>query len=222
MPYCRNCGQSIDENASICPNCNAQTNPTPVKKENTLVETVKKLNLKNIGILLGGLIVLVLIVVLIASIFGGGYKKAVNNYIDATFFAKEKAVKSLIPDYLWDELEEEYDVEPDDVINIYEDDAELNMDEAKKLYGRNIKISYKIDDTDDVDEDELDRIKDELKEYGIKKKDVKKAIEADIEFYIKGKEDEDREEHEFILVKIKGKWYVYDSISNVVWYAMWS
>ena len=221
MPYCHNCGTPADENAVACQNCGTELVVSKDKKKNSLWKKIKKLNFKNIAILIGALAVIILICVFISSLTNK-HKKAIDNYMDATYKAKENAIESLIPGYLWDELEEEYNTDFDKIVDIFEKKLDSEHEKIEKLYGKNIKISYRIDDTDEVDSDELGDIKDVLKQYGIKKKDVKKALEVDLDLRIRGSEDEDVEETELILVKIKGNWYVYDAITTIVWSAAWS
>ena len=48
----------------------------------------------------------------------------------------------------------------------------------------------------------------------IKKKDVKKAYELELEMTVKGKDDEDSEDMDVIAVKIKGNWYLISSSGN--------
>ena len=76
------------------------------------------------------------------------------------------------------------------------------------------------DEKEKMDEDDLDDLKDMLKEnYGIAKKSVKKALEVEVEATIKGKDDEDTQEQDMIIVKIDNKWYITDIFEALKYYA---
>lgn len=65
--FCTNCGSTVSASASACPTCGqALTPPTPEKKP---VDTKKLLTLAGIGV--AAIAVVVLLIVLISSLFGG-------------------------------------------------------------------------------------------------------------------------------------------------------
>ena len=153
--------------------------------------------------------------------FGNGYEKAIDNFVDASMYGKAKAVKALAPKELWEYIEEEYDITPDAVADYYEEMSEGSLEALEEEYGKNIKVSYVLDEADEVDEYQYDKIKDKLKECGVKRKDIKKAVEVEAEMKIKGKEDADTAEVELVFVKIGGDWYYYEGIESIISLVSW-
>lgn len=221
MAFCKKCGQQIEETVNNCPYCGAINASNPNAKQNSLVEKAKKINPKHLGILGVAVVAVVLVIILVSAIFGNGYAKAIDNYVDASMYGKAKAVKALVPNEMWEYIEDEYDVTLDTVADYYEEMSEASLEILEEDYGKNIKISYVLDEADEVDEYEYEEIKDKLKEYGVKRKDIKKAVEVEAEMKIKGKEDADTAEVELVFVKIGRNWYYYDGIESIISLVSW-
>ena len=83
------------------------------------------------------------------------------------------------------------------------------MDSLEDEYGKNVKVSYKVTDKDELSDKKLKNIQEGLKDnYDIPKKSVTKGYKVDVDMTIKGKDDEDTNETTLYIVKIKGDWYV--------------
>ncbi|MBR6633474.1 MAG: zinc ribbon domain-containing protein [Clostridia bacterium] len=221
MAFCQKCGQQIEETVNNCPYCGALNASNPNAKQNSLVEKAKKLNPKYLGIFGVAVVAVVLVIIIASAIFGNGYEKAIDNFVDASMYGKAKAVKALAPKEVWEYIEEEYDVTPDAVADYYEEMSEGSMEALEEEYGKNIKVSYVLDEADEVDEYQYDEIKDKLKECGVKRKNIKKAVEVEAEMKIKGKEDADTAEVELVFVKIGGDWYYYEGIESIISLVSW-
>ena len=86
--------------------------------------------------------------------------------------------------------------------------VEEMLDSMEEEFGKNVKVTYKVTDEDELDKDDLKELKDYLKEeYDVSKKDVKKAYELELEMKIKGSEDDDEDETDLVVVQIGKKWY---------------
>ncbi len=224
--FCGNCGTQLDDNAAVCTNCGASVSLVASKNNSgtpaeNVISTIKeksgpfveklKSDKKFLFTVLGGVVAAILVLVLLFSLlFGGGYKRAVNNYIDAEYYGSFKSAVKCMPDEFWEYMEDEMNMDMDDLEDDFEESFEYREDELKDEYGKNYKVKYKITDKDELDDDDLDEIKDNLKEMGIKKKDVKKAMEVELELTIKGSEDKDTDDITLNLVKIGSKWYVFE------------
>ncbi len=225
MAFCPKCGKPFEENASNCAYCGAKNPDAPAAavnpKVNEIVNKAKSLNKKNVAILAGAVVVAIVVISLLASLLGGGgYKKAIDNFFDFTIKGDVDKLDDLAPEDLWEELEEEYDVKLKDIKDELEDSFEAELEELEDEYGKNLKVKWKVLDKEELDEDDLDELKDTLKDnYGIAKKSVKKALEVEIEATIKGRDDEDTEEQEMIVVKIGNKWYISSIFSMLQYYA---
>ncbi len=212
MAFCPKCGKPFEENASNCAFCGTK-NPAAPATVNPNVEKIvnkaRSLNKKNIAILAGAVVALIVVIIIISSIAGNGYKKAIDNFFDFTVEGKVNKLEKLAPEDYWEELEENYDIKLKDIKKQLEESFENELEELEDDYGRNIKVKYKVLDKEVMDEDDLDDLKDTLKEsYGIKKKSVQKALEVEIEATLKGRDDEDTMEQDMVIVKIDGDWYI--------------
>lgn len=228
---CTVCGSELNDDDVVCTNCGAKQESAPAassssnsgisekakkfagKTEDAAKNYIKKAQ-KDPKVLAVGIgavaIVLVLLILIISLIAGSGaYKKAIGNYIDATFRGKENKIEKCAPDEYWDYIKENSDIKISDVTKNYKDEYyEDLVDALEEEYGSNLKFNYKITDKDEVSEKILDEIKDSLKaNYDIQRKKVTKAYELEIEIKIKGKDDDDTNDAEMIVAKIDGKWY---------------
>ena len=224
--FCTNCGTPIPEGAVKCASCGKEFNqeqsqeqPTqesqnqnqqeqPAQVPNATPE--KKINKPMLyGIIGAASAVLIILIIIIASVAGNGYKKAIDNYMDVLIYGKADKIEKLAPKEYWDYCEENYDTDITDIIDQFEDSYEYLSDNLEEEYGKNVKVRYKITDKDDLSDKKLNTIRDNLKdEYGIAKKSVTKAYKIDAEMTLKGSDDEDTEDMTLIIVKIGGSWYI--------------
>ncbi|MFA5658303.1 MAG: zinc ribbon domain-containing protein [Oscillospiraceae bacterium] len=213
--FCTSCGSQVPEEASNCPNCGAPTGSTapaspaaPSAPTATYAapapEGVSAKPAKgNIPTYIGiGVVAVIAIIViaLIASLFGGGYKKPIDNMIKG--IEKQDADKflSAYPEFLADQMDSYID-----------DDAMEEMyDMLEDEYGKNIKISYKVTDKDKLDKGDLEDYEDEIDDNYDEKVKVTAGYELEVEMKIKGKDDEDEDENDFVILKIDGDWCVYE------------
>lgn len=223
MAFCPKCGKPFEENASNCAYCGAKNPAAPAAvnpKVNEIVNKAKSLNKKNVVILAGAVVAVIVVIALLSSLLGGGYKKAIDNFFDFTVEGDVDKLEDLAPEDFWEELEDEYDVKMKDIKDSLEEEFEAQLENLEDEYGKNIKVKYKVIEKEKMDEDDLDDLKDMLKEnYGIAKKSVKKALEVEVEATIKGKDDEDTEEQDMVIVKIGNKWYLSTVFSMLKYYA---
>lgn len=225
--FCAICGEELQDDATFCAKCgneqpaeqtneaadnNMQDEPAGgiAGKVNEFVAKVKNKDTKAIGILAGVAAVLVILLVVV-FVFGGssGPEKALDNYIDVTFYGKVNKIEKLAPKAYWDYMEDEYDVKVSDIEEQYEDAFDMMMELLEKEYGDDIKVKAKITDQDDVKKSVLDDMKDNLKEkYDIPKKSVKGALKLDVEMTIKGDDDDDTNDTTLYAINIDGDWYI--------------
>ncbi|MFA5658886.1 MAG: hypothetical protein WC900_06340, partial [Oscillospiraceae bacterium] len=72
-----------------------------------------------------------------------------------------------------------------------------------------VKLSYKIVDKDELDEDDLDDFKDEIKDIFSERVKIKSGYELEVEFTVKGDDDDDTIDADVVVLKIDGDWFVY-------------
>lgn len=221
--FCFNCGNQLGENDQFCQKCGAKQNTAPnAAPAATPAAPAKKLpfNLtKNSLIGIGAVVaLLVVVIIIISSLTASSYKDAIDLMVDVSLNGKIEKLEKLAPKEFWEYYEEESDITVKEMIEEYKDENvyESMMEELEKDYGKNIKVSYKIKEKEKLEKDELDEIKDGLKEnYGIAKKSVKTGYEVEVELTIKGKDDKDSQTNTINVVKIGKGWYIVSSSGSI-------
>jgi len=147
-------------------------------------------------------------------------RRPVNNFFDFTVKGNINKLKDLAPSAFWANLELKNDVKITDIKSSLEKEFEDQLQTLEKEYGKNLKVEFVILDKEELDNYDLDNLKDTLEEnYNIPKKSVTNAFELEIEATIKGTDDEDTQEQDMTIVKIDGKWYISTVFSMLAYYA---
>ena len=183
------------------------------KKEGP-VKAVKK-NLRSIiAILLA-----VIIVLSIGSFLGGlGYRGAVKKTVECLIGENSLYITKTMPNCVWKEYAEQAD---ESVLKLKIGAIGEVMDRSESMKNSYDKISYEIDDFDDLSRKEVREMKECLENRydSIDEKDIgDKMYETtvSVEFECDGEDVE--EEMDVVAVKINGRWYVvspYGSFINV-------
>lgn len=125
------------------------------------------------------------------------YKKVLDKYYKSQEKADSKMIVSIFPDFM----------EAEDV---FDDDAmEDRLDSLKDKYGDNVKIKYKITDSEKLDKDDIKEIEESIEERYDEDVKIQEAYKVEVEATYKGSEDSETEDEELGFIKIKGKWYMY-------------
>ena len=167
--FCRQCGAQLEDDAVKCEACGLELQQEPENNQQSVnaeadaqpqegAPAPKKLNNRNIAIIAAAAVV-VIIVLIVALTSGGGYKSAINNYIDVMIKGKVDKIEKLAPKEYWEYYEDTYDKDIDDVEKEAEDMVELIIDMLEDGYGKNIKVSYKVTKEDKLTESELNKIR---------------------------------------------------------------
>ncbi|MBE6718907.1 MAG: zinc ribbon domain-containing protein [Ruminococcaceae bacterium] len=211
MKYCVNCGNAMNDTDIICQNCGA--NNAPAQPQNTTekkLPDLKKIPPKFIGIAAVAVVAIVALIIIISAFSGGGYNKAIDNLIDVSMYGKIDKIEKLAPKEFWDMVKDEEDLSVKKFIDAIEDAeiVEEMIESMEDEFGKNVKVTYKVTEEEELDKDDLKELKEHLKEtYDVSKKDVKKAYELELEMKIKGSEDKDEDETDLVVVKIGNNWY---------------
>jgi len=156
-----------------------------------------------------GLVAAVVVILLFSLLFGNSAKsvakKAAKYAINGKYYSISKLYhKEVRKENEWDD--EDYKEDCKDM----EEDWKENMRDLREEEGR-VKLSTKIKDIDDIKGDDLDDIQDYYDdEYDLK---VKKAKRFETEFCAEIDGEEEEYDDDIIVVKIGGKWYLYDGAS---------
>ena len=207
--FCGNCGAAMADDAAVCGNCGTAfvEEAAPAAKVKVGNFSLDKKFLPAIG---AAAVALILVIVLLISlIFGGGYKKAIDNYLAVNFDGKVSKIDDLAPKAYWEWYEDENDESIKDIKEEFEDEWDDRKDNLEDEYGKRVRVSYKIKDKDKLSKKKLDKIAEALNDqYDIRENSVKKAYKLELELKIKGSEDDDEDDVELTAVKIGAKWYL--------------
>lgn len=228
--FCTKCGATLDDNAAFCTTCGAKFDVAPAAekaddnatildkfKANANAEGIKKLQAnpnfkKYVGI---GVVAIaaIIIICILCSVLGGGWKKPVEKYFKS--IVKEDGALMM-------EAYHEYDIK-DEKKTLYDNSASAQKkaykNEVKNMnkyldevgeYGKDIKISVKIEEKEELDEDELKDIEKIIeKSWDKKRLEVTKGYTVEGITKIKGDDDKGEEEFEAIVLKVDGDWCLY-------------
>ena len=91
---------------------------------------------------------------------------------------------------------------------IDQDDMDDMLKSLEKEYGKNIKISYKIIDTEKIKKDDLEKVKEKVSKYYDKDVKISEGYKVTVKSTIKGKDDSETDTDDMKVYKIDGKWYI--------------
>lgn len=207
--FCENCGAEINDNETVCPNCNqpvgvAATAETveakveeTVKTETASTSTDKKADTKKLAIIGGGIAAAVVVILaIIISIVSGRYKSPIKKYYKGLNKCDSDTYAAAFPDFL--KIDE----------SVTDSSLKDEKKDDEKDYGDNVKYSYKILKKTKVEKKDLEYVQDYIKERYDEKVKVTKGFKVKIKDSVKGKEDFDYYTSDRYVYKIDGKWYV--------------
>ena len=149
-----------------------------------VVQKLKNLPVKMIAILGGAAVTLIVLIVVLCSILSNTYKTPLNVMMD---LANEKKASKMVDkesEILNGLCEKEYeammkimqksdDYDKEEVEEYYEEEIE----EMKEEYGKNYKYSYKIEEKEKLEKDDLKQVKEGIKSYVKQLKDLLDELE---------------------------------------------
>lgn len=218
--FCTNCGAQMDDNATVCGNCGtALSAPSGGVNANAAVNAVKdikkKVPMKLVAPIAGGVVALILLIVIISAIAsGGGVKGTIKDYYSAYVKADFKKMYDCIYSFNDKELREEFLDEMD------EDAKEEFLERMEDELGKNVKVKeIKIKKEKKLDKDS--KKYEELIEYleevadgedvDFNEKDIKAVKIVDYKVTIAGKDDDEKIDREDVyFVKTSDGWQMVD------------
>lgn len=202
--FCENCGAEINDDVTVCPNCNTPVNGAGAQAQTVVEETVKtettsakKTDVKKMGIIGGAIAaVVVVIVALIVSLVSGRYKSPIKKYFKGLNKCDADTYAAAYPDF----LEYSKSIKDSYLTDQKKDD--------EKTYGDNVKYSYKILKKTKIEKKDLEKVKDAIKDKYKESVKVSKGFKVKVKRTVKGKKDFDYGTSELFVYKIDGKWYM--------------
>ncbi|MBQ8959620.1 MAG: hypothetical protein IJ071_00130 [Ruminococcus sp.] len=166
---------------------------------------------KGIALVGAAIVILILLIALLASLFGGGYKTPLKKAVKGINKADSQLImEAVFTDDQIDELKDEAedaDEDYDDIIDQFDD----LLDDATEVledeyFGKHLKVTYKITDKEKASKKELRTLK---KQYKGSDQEVKKAYKLKVELTVKGKDEEETSKFDVYSVKLDDGWVLY-------------
>lgn len=173
---------------------------------------------KYIGFSAIGIVIIVVICLLVSIFFGGGYKSAVKDYMNAVKGDNFSAYVDATPKIIYQAiLERDYNGDKSDMKKSFKK-SEGNISSAID------DIDYDILDVDKLDSDDVDELEDNLRSqyelYVDEKIKVSKAYEIDVRVIAELEDDFDVEEtrikQTLIVAKVNGDWGVINNPASLL------
>lgn len=166
----------------------------------------KRLNLRGM-ISLGVLVLLILIIPI--SISNSGYKTVMKDYCKSIVKQDYEKYKSVFPSVITENGLES--------LMLFAYDTGENFMQSKynsyvEAYGKNVKISYKINDRTKLSKEELLQYSKSATALCTDGSEInfKKGYTLNVTMKYKGKTSSNEEDVSVIVVKLDGDWYIYD------------
>lgn len=216
--FCGKCGAKNPDEAAFCSACGAKLNEgqkvvggeaAPVEQmpvEQTPVTEEKNSKNKKVGIIAVAVIAIAAIAGIFALFGGKGYEAVAEDFVEAYYTADAAGIVELIPEKMVDyTLEDEGYDSLDAFIEEGNETLEAQMYFVELYLGENLTVTSEILGVEDVSEDDLPVLKVDYEYYGIK---VSEAKYVEIEYTVKGSEDEMTDTLEIPVIKIGSSWYL--------------
>lgn len=215
--FCSKCGIQLEDGVTSCPNCGKAVTTVSVNGTSASVsgsaffgkaaqfsQSIDLKNPKTLGIAVAAVLVVVL---LFSMLFGGGqsYKTAVNNVMEGIFDGNAKQFFKAVPDKVISAMCEEADMSKKEMIAYMDETLDEVLDDLEYYVGDNWSVKHKITGTEECDSDDLEWIKEEYAEIGVKIKDAKLV---NVELTVKAAGMSESEEIEISVIKVGNSWYV--------------
>lgn len=223
--FCTKCGATLDDNAAFCTTCGAKFDtaaPAAKADENASIidkvkananaEGIKSLSAnpnftKYLGIGVVAVVAIIILCILI-SVLSSGWKTPIKKYFKAIEEKDGEIYMETIHETSLKNTKKAYDWTNKEQKEYYDESVESTYDYLEEEYGKKLKISYKIIDKEELEDDDLKDYEDLLEDsWDEKSLDVSKGYEVDVEVKVKGNDDDDDSiDGEFVVLKVDGDW----------------
>lgn len=179
--FCAYCGTQIEDDSKFCNVCGYEIKSSSDRKKNRILITILVLFIVCLG------------VVARKRLLIPAYEKPVENYMGALKEKNFKKFKSLLPDFLWEDLGEE------SILG-----AEEYFEEICNTFPYGVKVKYKITNKYPLSEDDLNDMETYISWYTDEELAITEGYDLMLQFVINGIPSNG----EFTVMKINGKWYM--------------
>lgn len=211
--FCGNCGAQLDDSAKVCGYCgfalsNETPNINPASIPGVVSEADKEKAEKTKKLIKTGLVAVAVIVVLSIAIsvissftgYKGVVRKVINAFEDYDMNTLCSYASSL--NYLDDDNIEYYE-------ELFEERVSNKLDYYEEELGHDLKMSFEIVDSYELDDRNRDELLDELEDTGAFIPEIDDIKMVDLDLTIKGsRRSSTYSVDDFLLIKEDGEWKV--------------
>ena len=212
--FCKNCGKQLKDNAKFCNECGHKVGEDVTEVIVEPIATVAKKENKSKKLLLIPIVIAIMIAVKVIVPFfstSSDVDKVVDKYVDAYLSGDGKAMVELMHDEQLTYIMVYSDVTKEDIIDVFEENADYVLESLEEKYGKNFKYSHEIIGKEKyISEEDIDYIRYYLTagyENNFSNQ-IEKAVSCDIAVTFKCNGITEETEFNLLLVEIDSKWYV--------------
>ena len=208
--FCEKCGAPNADNASFCSNCGNALHGTPAASAESYVAPLQQKKAFNVQALTSNPMIKIIaaavaVLLIVMLVFGGrGYKATTNKFINAIFDANASTVLKIIPDDYVSYMMDEADMTRREFRDELEDTLGYVTEMMDEFYP-GWKVSHKIIGTEKISGEDLQDIKEEYRDYGVK---VSKAMLVHVDMTLKYDGESDTDTATLCLIKVGRSWYI--------------
>lgn len=147
------------------------------------------------------------------------YLKPIENYYNLMIDFNRDNLEQCAPAMVWEYFEHEYGTTLLDIRNSLGESAEEYVNNLEDEYGSNIAIQVEITTVEEIDDESYEFEIESLAECGIDQKDIQGMKTVTYKIKITGSNRNEEKSKWDDIVKIKGKWYLCDLLSDIQWEA---
>ncbi len=216
--FCEKCGASNDDTAKVCGSCGAELAATATVEtgvpapsdDNNILSKIFKFAIP------AGAVLLTFIILLCAGVFKSGDRKALEKYFKASAKPDGKAlcevtVNPYEAEYRYESDYFDYDNKKE-MIESFKEEAEDMEGYLDDEFGERRKVKVEIKDVKKYKKKEIKALNEYISDLDNEAYDGDKILQdirvIKAKVTIKGKDDKESNTGEYVVYKMKGKWYV--------------
>lgn len=206
--FCGQCGTPNADSATFCANCGAKLNGTPGVASIHHSAVLQTKNYRKIGIIAVAVIAIIAIVLVLVLTGGRGYKATVDKFIAASFEVDAEAIVDLMPDEVIDYALKDAGYDTDDrsmLIQKANDTLQDTVDRIERSVGSDWTVSHEIEDVEDVTGTDLDALKQEYENLGVK---ISAAKTVPVNLTVTVGSNSDSTYTKISVIKVGRSWYL--------------
>jgi len=165
MAFCSKCGAQLEDGNTVCPSCGNGKEKAAEQQSAKNNQSGDKNGIKNLIPFIGIAAAVIVVIIILVNVLGGGAKKPIKSLVktmnNASYELEDymDSTNRLFSDLVMDAFDLVGDIDKGikkDLEKAIMDTLEDTYDELEDKYGKNIKITYEIEDEEEIDKEELE------------------------------------------------------------------